>query len=654
MICLCAIIFHGNVFGDDSDPNCTEPGKGVVGGDCVQCGDNEYSFTIPESDSMSGGTISEHNICVSKDDSSMTCDDTNKVCTCNAGYETVDDSGCSACSGNTYSEDGKSCVECNGIIDKDGTLNVGCTECGDGKQPTRSHDKCVCAEGYGLVEGKCELCSNGKTSVESEDGGYECTVCETGVPQQLGNIYSGCVACSEGFFPDETHTKCVQSCSGDGIGKFTEDGVTQCVKCSTKNMTLSDGVCVSECLNYKVKNNGECGYCEDGKVYDMVTKDCIDSCPSLQETDGGVLVCCEEYKYFDQASEQCKSCADNQYFDEGKCHVCPKNFSCDGKTKTRCPYGTTTQNVVGECSVPTDIKGQGFLYEKEGYQVQVIDDSKYESMDNDDIQYFKYDYCNKVNGYSETGTSEVDGKTVPIQTCHTCDTKTQHPVDGTCVCGRKSQKEGEQDVGVVSGIGKHKDVCQICPNGLSSQLEIGNYVCNGCPDTTPFYHWDGEKYTCEKTCPNGTALYTDKNGYGWCLTHEELKNVIGDEAEANRYYKNDNNSWELCPAGYCCLDGKDYQCNRGTFSLYEGGLACQNEAGICVSCDGKTTANTGTFCTKQYTKESACKPSVCTESITPTTFCIGENYNENMCFNINNIKMTLASGVYNTKDVTGQ
>ncbi|MBQ7409564.1 MAG: hypothetical protein IJV03_03295, partial [Alphaproteobacteria bacterium] len=178
------------------------------------------------------------------------------------------------------------------------------------------------------------------------------------------------------------------------------------------------------------------------------------------------------------------------------------------------------------------------------------------------------------------------------------------------------------------------------------------------PEGEGFY-WNNGEYVCAKSGTDeysgledtGLYTYTDagKNTYTWCLTHTELVAVMGQDAEA--YYVGDENVWNYCLAGSCCLSGKKYSCKKGTVSLPN--MKCNNTPGQCEDCGGKTTKSEGTSC-NGYQDLDTCKNNMCTVSITPTKFCIGLNSATGMCFEIEEIKMSLKDGVgvYNTNDIT--
>lgn len=675
-----------------SDTSCTTAGCGKVGDNCEQCSENY--FYVPEKNETNDWGVSTHtparNICIS-DTTNMICDD-NNLCVCSPGYgfvvsgETVE---CKKCEVNEYSDQGE-CKLCGGKLTTQNGLNIGCDQCGANEQPNSGHTACVCKMGYGLdtENGECRKCGGtdhpGETSVP-DDSGYKCEKVGFGMIPKYDNnlgVYFEDKNCDSGKIANYDNSVCVDSCTNTGFnnetgyGKYTENNLSQCVKCADYDGQVSKPdndnsgayICAAECGAYQtVQPDGSCGYCSNDKYYDFDRKTCVNTCNNSYTVSAGdtnVNVCCGEYQYFDTEAGKCKSCESNQWFEERTCQSCPKNFACNGKTKIKCPFGTVAEAGTGACASKDFPSGDvlynsaGFLYNLDGVYTNVSENDYYKADDDDKDYYerFVYDSCNKVNGYREPYEIDLGEQykdytidTTNIYVCHQCENTERPNVSGGCLCGQKKDTTAGLIKDIVSG--GHGEICQVCPlNNVNIKGgQDKSYTCNPCPDGQGFY-WNNGKYVCT-ACPDGTGLYKkEKDKYTWCLTHEQLVQM---EQDAESYYIGDGNVWANCPAGSCCLEGKKYSCKKGTVSL--ANMVCENGTpGQCADCGGKTTKSEGTAC--DGLNIEACKTNMCTESITPTTFCIGLNSATGMCFKIEEIKMSLkeGAGVYNTIDITGQ
>jgi hypothetical protein len=681
-----------------SDTSCTNPGCGKgVGTQCQQCGDETpYSLTIPETTASNGQSVPAYNICV-KEESYADC--TNNVCTCKNGYGAQKPSRfnnnayCPVCESNTYSNsdtNGK-CLPCDGKLDIQNGLNVGCTACGANEQPNSNHTACVCKIGYGrdTENGVCRKCGGdehpGETSVEDTEG-YKCITYTSEndfgkVPDIVsdGNekYYYKYKTCRNVKVAKYDNSRCVDICGNTGFngetgyGRYKKDGLSQCVKCSDYGMTAKqkkqgDYSCELECDAYQVIQDGSCAYCSGEKyIYDTKEKKCINICENEYDNNNNLLkiaysyvvdshtVCtkCDD-AYQDFINNACTPCASNQWFDAdettgSRCKSCPKNFACNGKTKIKCPFGTIAAEGSGNCSA-SGTTDTGFLYKNTDGKYEVVDEATYNEIHGEDYyKKFEYHDCGSVNGYPKSYNND------DIRVCQKCE-DTERVINNSCVCG-STEKGAGQITDAVKEDG-HGTVCQVCPSGYK-KIEGSAYTCNTCSEDGKGFLWNGSTFDCAK-CSGSTALYTDSNGLKWCLTYDELKRAFpknqSDEYYVADTYYQENNVWTKCPAGSCCMNGGKHECVQGTYSWK--GMACSGGAGNCYSCasTGKTTEGKGTKCEiNNGNEEQQCKSkirTICNTYIDANKFCITSKTNEKWCFDITKIPMSFNT-IYNTKNI---
>lgn len=697
-----------------ADGSCLTAGCGKVGDQCQQCGGNTpYSLTIKINGDYS-------NFCVSAPSSmdDYNCNDNDKTCVCKSGYYsergannplngTTSQHGCRKCANfdnyNYYITDEYNvCKECIGGQMANHETNE-CV-CPENQEFDATKQKCVCVSGMGLNENnECETRGNGQ--ITNSEGYLE----KCGFGTVPNSPKDGCQECPMRTAANVDNSYCVTNCEGNGVGKLTQSDLAQCVVCSEQpndnggQMFEDNGICVPGCGSYQIAQNGSCVYCSGAEnIYDTELNGCISTCNDEYDGDNKLVkraysftfqtpnnerhsVCTKCGPYDDFRYQNCESCESNQWFDDtkntgGHCQPCPKNFACNGKTKKRCPFGTTSGENEGVCRglrIGNSNADKGFLYNVSGaaFDDKVVSESDY---NNYDVERFEYSKCSNVNGYAESYAGSesykqiygeesrkyngyknmlqrdyseyyaegnnasvdfsniVNGSSRDIRVCHQCK-DIERVIDNMgCVCG---QKGGNPTAGQIVDIvteGGHGTVCQVCPqdpNGVNIGAEQAPHTCKPCSDNKGFL-WDTSTNTFKcATCSGDTALYTDSNGMKWCLTYAELAKVADD---ANTYYQ-DKNVWTECSAGSCCMNGDKYECVQGTYSWK--GMACSGAVGNCVACqNGKTTSGKGTVCNSS--DETTCQSSVCNTYIDAKKFCIKDKQNQNWCFEIAAIPMS--------------
>ncbi|MBQ7409733.1 MAG: hypothetical protein IJV03_04170 [Alphaproteobacteria bacterium] len=317
MIFLCAIMFHGNVFGESSDKcykGTHETGYGFeVNNTCVMC---------------SGGYYAKLNSEETK-------------------YECVLES---ECSGNDY---------CKRVVNSSNTLSKRYECQSTGIYYLRQADgncldikKCgyEYEEGYGITFG--------------EDGYVEsCGVCAEGKSPQLDDsgVYEGVYVCKE-IDQCASDTSCLTA----GCGKV--DG--QCQQCSgDKPYSLKiSGVSVpyNICVPNIAEENSDAATCYENN------KGCV--CKSgfgaqdytaatmfTPEQPGGCSACGENYI---TADNTCVGCIGGQVAEDNKC-VCPGENQTFNETKLQCVcadgYGLDGNNVcteLGDGQIVNDVSGK--------------------------------------------------------------------------------------------------------------------------------------------------------------------------------------------------------------------------------------------------------------------------------------------------------
>ena len=343
MIFLCAIMFHGNVFGDDnsfchSDSHTIGYGLNNDLGEtsCSICGQDEYAILNYGEFSVfpTGyyecvpGSCSDNNSCILEGASGKDCvktDDTysrgedghcveNNICafdfSCTtAGCGMVDDQ-CQQCSENYFYVPEKNETNGWGVSTHTPARNICISDttnmiCDD-------NNLCVCSPGYGfVVSGENVECKKCEVNEYSDQG--ECKLCGGKLNTQNG-LNIGCEPCGENEQANSDHTACVCKI---GYGLDTENG--ECRKCGGTDhpgeTSVPDGSGY-KCENVefgmipKYDNNlGLYFESEDCKVYGKIANYdnsvCVDSCTNTgfnNETGYG--------KYTKNNYSQCVKCAD--------------------------------------------------------------------------------------------------------------------------------------------------------------------------------------------------------------------------------------------------------------------------------------------------------------------------------------------------------
>jgi len=192
--------------GSSTVSQCTEchPGKFSPVGDtaCADCADNHYTSVKWETSCTQCAEGKVHNSGKTGCECAGGTQSSGATCTaCDAGqFSAVHDgtSGCSWCTGNTYSASGATvCSSCTS----------GAAPAGANKVKSANYQTCQCNAGYGpaggTAGGACSQCASGKFSP-----GYDtaCSVC-------TGNTYSAagasaCTTCASGQFAKADNTGC--------------------------------------------------------------------------------------------------------------------------------------------------------------------------------------------------------------------------------------------------------------------------------------------------------------------------------------------------------------------------------------------------------------------------------------------------------------
>jgi hypothetical protein len=228
---------------------------------------------------------------------------------CVAGKQPASDgASCTACSGNTHSPNGVSCLECRlpNIVD---AARRACTpklDCGPGTECTKQVE-CTRPD-------ECTNCGPGRASLNGE----LCAACATGAVPSRGN--SACITCSPGRGANPAATACVDCAEG----RYAKYGVCQqCVPPST----VSD-------------DNTECR----------------EPCPPAQVSQDLQGPCSPGQ---DKAAGMCATCAAGMYsYDGQQCLACPSPFVVNQQHTAclaafQCAPGTACTDVCraqSECS----------------------------------------------------------------------------------------------------------------------------------------------------------------------------------------------------------------------------------------------------------------------------------------------------------------
>ena len=274
----------------------------------------------------------------------------------NNEIEKCDDSNCMTC----YSKD-----ECKSCKEEFYTRNKGktddgldivtclpcnidnCKYCEIKKDDSIKSDymRCaICADGYGLVSGKCELCPENCQYCHEES--KECTFCKKGYfldretrkcePIPIENCYTmqdkeKCSYCESHFFLKDN--KCllcndkVQNCS---FCAYNNDKVS-CLRCEIGYHKSEAGECVNCIENCNHCSGEKCIVCRHGYFYNQV-KDICDNCKIEHcKTCASEDLCsnCESGYFFNIETKKCEKCAENclKCVDSAdNCLICPINY----------------------------------------------------------------------------------------------------------------------------------------------------------------------------------------------------------------------------------------------------------------------------------------------------------------------------------------
>ncbi|OMJ68866.1 hypothetical protein SteCoe_33558 [Stentor coeruleus] len=275
----------------------------------------------------------------------------NNCLSCNNGLHLYKNSCIIKCPDNTYNDNFKcfdcieNCVKCtssgcsqcsNGFF----LQNFICEPCSLGCSQCSSLNQCsICLEGYEIKSGFCiSLCN-----ISDFWNGSQCEPCDKACLKCNNNTNANCLQCSDGYIyndnicvdpnitcPDYYYNSfglCLP-CSNNCVKCFDS---TTCIKCEF-SYSLINGIC-QNCLDFSCQCGDKCEQCDNGVclkcIENVFLKNgiCVDQCSEGDVIDNGICYC--QDKCVICANDTCVHCVTGYVPENGKCVSCPENcFDC--------------------------------------------------------------------------------------------------------------------------------------------------------------------------------------------------------------------------------------------------------------------------------------------------------------------------------------
>lgn len=267
-------------------------------------------------------------------------------CTCIAGHELAD---CSGCEANYFSAQGKvgQMHDCKACPGDNGKVCYGRGSCFDdvaGKALAREstarliakgNGSCSCNEVhfYGSDDEGRSTCMDGVCPAGTEENDGSCTPCAAGTFSAEGG---SCRICFPGTFSHTRGSKCLTCAPGTWS---TESGASACDACPAGTYEVDHQLC-SECPAGLVSSRGSssCTKCQAGS----------------QAAKPGSITCqsCAAGTYAGEASTECRSCPSGTISNQasGSCSPCDAGrFAKASLTCESCPGGTFSIAGSSKC-----------------------------------------------------------------------------------------------------------------------------------------------------------------------------------------------------------------------------------------------------------------------------------------------------------------
>ena len=198
-------------------------------------------------------------------------------CTCRQGYHRVQGV-CTACERGFFRSDvGEWSGSCKACPANMSTLLPG----------SKDESACICATGYELVQGHCQLvtCQANSQLVISE---LTATCqCQQGYEAIEVNNAVVCLVCAEGYFKDTIGNDLCVSCGGNTISYEPRNNRSSCA-CAAEfepglhnGPDVQDGFCVRQCAAGTEGRHGICKPCVTGMFKNTTGQSCM-QCPGLR------------------------------------------------------------------------------------------------------------------------------------------------------------------------------------------------------------------------------------------------------------------------------------------------------------------------------------------------------------------------------------
>lgn len=282
-------------------------------------------------------------------------------CSCTAGFELADCSGCQqyfysvdmswgnphgcrACPG----EGGKVCHDRGRCFDDLAARNV--SQMATAAQMARGSGSCLCSEAsfYGMDEQGRSTCAEGTCPAGTEEKDGICRSCPAGTYSLAGGI---CKKCGPGTKSSESRSSCLK-CSPGRTSQGSGNSV--CEECPAGKHEISRQWC-NDCPPGSLSSSGSnaCTKCPGGFFTAVQGSSMCDSCPSGTYAEEGSSKCvvCPAGTISGGGSGNCSHCAAGYFAkDSMACEACRGGtFSLGGSCRS-CPPGHVSGPASAICS----------------------------------------------------------------------------------------------------------------------------------------------------------------------------------------------------------------------------------------------------------------------------------------------------------------
>ena len=254
---------------------------------------------------------------------------------------------CQVCKEGHYTEEKSKTDKGLSVIDCVDCGIENCKICHKKKDPSLETDYVTCSmckEGYGVVSGKCEKCTD--NCQFCMDDSQDCTFCEKGyfldkktrkcLAIPVDNCYTmknetECAYCESHYYYKDNECKLCRDAIDDCNFCAYRDEKVVCLSCEIGHHRTNEGECEKCPENCNHCNKDKCTICRHGYFYDEIKDACL-QCEAENCRACSADKTCAECKagyFIDKETKQCKKCDDNCLKcskSSDNCTVCPINY----------------------------------------------------------------------------------------------------------------------------------------------------------------------------------------------------------------------------------------------------------------------------------------------------------------------------------------